>query len=89
MDRQSEERRAALYSDLQRQLERLSHNFAELGRNVDRLRDQTEKSQRLAVLHASMFMGAKTVLSRPTATSSFGGDGAAASAAAAAGPEQD
>ncbi|KAJ1721276.1 hypothetical protein LPJ61_006062, partial [Coemansia biformis] len=66
MDRQSEQRREFLYANLKKQLDRLSQNIDVLNRNVEKLRDQTEQSQRLAVLQASMFMGAKTVLgSRP------------------------
>ncbi|KAJ2716365.1 hypothetical protein H4R19_000697 [Coemansia spiralis] len=65
MDRQSEQRREFLYANLKKQLDQLSQNFDLLSRNVDKLRDQTDQSQRLAFLHASMFMGAKTVLGSP------------------------
>ncbi|KAJ2770815.1 hypothetical protein IWQ57_002488, partial [Coemansia nantahalensis] len=60
MDPRGEQRREFLYANLKKQLDQLSQNFDALNRNMDKLREQTEQSQRLAVLHASLFMGAKT-----------------------------
>ncbi|KAJ2157778.1 hypothetical protein GGF46_004266 [Coemansia sp. RSA 552] len=63
MDR-PEERREFLYSNLAKQLDRLNRNFESLSTNLQRLRDQTEQSQRLSMLQASMFMGAKNVFDK-------------------------
>ncbi|KAJ2003215.1 hypothetical protein GGI04_000409 [Coemansia thaxteri] len=64
MDQQSEKRREALYSNLSKQLAKLSSNFEQLNKNMAVLREQAELSQRLALSQASMFMGAKDVFDR-------------------------
>ncbi|KAJ1743449.1 hypothetical protein LPJ78_001400 [Coemansia sp. RSA 989] len=66
MDRQNEQRREYLYSNLSKQLTRLNQNFEQLNSNMAKLKDQTEQSQRLAILHTATFMGAKTVFSSQT-----------------------
>ncbi|KAJ2548487.1 hypothetical protein EV175_004811, partial [Coemansia sp. RSA 1933] len=61
MDKQSEQRREFLYSNLSNQLNRLKANFEQLDKNMAMLKEQAELSQRLAVSHASMFIGSKSV----------------------------
>ncbi|KAJ2630946.1 hypothetical protein H4R22_002316, partial [Coemansia sp. RSA 1290] len=53
MDRQNEQRREYLYSNLSKQLTRLNQNFEQLNSNMAKLKDQTEQSQRLAILHTA------------------------------------
>ncbi|KAJ1831546.1 hypothetical protein LPJ63_004200 [Coemansia sp. RSA 2711] len=66
MDKQNEQHREYLYSNLSKQLLRLKQNFDLLNTNMATLRDQTEQSQRLAIFHAAtqVFMGAKNVFAR-------------------------
>ncbi|KAJ1724084.1 B-type cyclin [Coemansia erecta] len=59
MDKQSEQRREYLYSNLSKQLTRLNQNFEQLQSNMLVMQQQAELAQRLALSHASMFMGAK------------------------------
>ncbi|KAJ1903524.1 hypothetical protein LPJ81_003013, partial [Coemansia sp. IMI 209127] len=61
MDKQSEQRREYLYSNLSNQLNRLKMNFEQLDKNMAVLKEQAELSQRLAISHASMFIGSKGV----------------------------
>ncbi|KAI9500507.1 hypothetical protein GGI25_001627 [Coemansia spiralis] len=61
MDKQNEQRREYLYNNLSNQLNRLKMNFEQLDRNMAVLKEQAELSQRLAISHASMFMGSKRV----------------------------
>ncbi|KAJ2568822.1 hypothetical protein IW140_003579 [Coemansia sp. RSA 1813] len=56
MDKQSEQRREYF-----NQLNRLKTNFEQLDKNMAVLREQAELSQRLAISHASMFIGSKGV----------------------------
>ncbi|KAJ2302654.1 hypothetical protein IWW55_003315, partial [Coemansia sp. RSA 2706] len=53
MDKQNEQHREYLYSNLSKQLLRLKQNFDLLNTNIATLRDQTEQSQRLAIFHAA------------------------------------
>ncbi|KAJ1898684.1 hypothetical protein LPJ66_002594 [Kickxella alabastrina] len=62
MDRQAEQRREFLYTNLSKQLTRLNQNFDTLGKNVTVMKEQAELSQRLAISHASIFMASKDVL---------------------------
>ncbi|KAJ1834804.1 hypothetical protein LPJ73_007752 [Coemansia sp. RSA 2703] len=61
MDKQSEQRREYLYTNLSKQLTRLNQNFEQLQANMQVMKEQAELAQRLALSHASMFMGAKDV----------------------------
>ncbi|KAJ2856785.1 hypothetical protein J3B02_001407 [Coemansia erecta] len=66
MDRKSEQRREYLYANLSKQLSRLNQNIEQLNRNMTVMKEQAELSQRLAVSHAAMFMGAKDVFESKT-----------------------
>ncbi|KAJ2635665.1 hypothetical protein GGF40_003461, partial [Coemansia sp. RSA 1286] len=61
MDRKSERNREFLYTNLSKQLGRLHQNIEQLNRNVAVMTEQAELSQRLAISHTAMFIGAKDV----------------------------
>ncbi|KAJ2719916.1 B-type cyclin [Coemansia sp. Benny D115] len=65
-NRQNEARREFLYNNLSKHLNRLNQNFDLLNRNIQVMKDQTELAQRMAISHASMFMGAKDVFETQT-----------------------